>query len=65
MIDQWKSVYLPKEGLSLKENLPGPRIKSEALLSPLPLKPDFSIFKANIEKNYFFTVMLLPNFCSK
>jgi hypothetical protein len=36
------SMYLPKEGLSLKENLPGPRIKSEALLSPLPLNPDFS-----------------------
>jgi hypothetical protein len=44
MIGQWESVYLPKEGLSRKENLPGPRIKSDALLSPLPLKPDFFFF---------------------
>jgi hypothetical protein len=58
MIDQWESVYLPKEGLSLKENLPGPRIKSEALLSPLPLKPDFSSFlKANIENNIYFNFL--------
>jgi hypothetical protein len=53
MIDQWESMYLPKEGLSLKENLPGPRIKSEALLSPLPLKPDFSSF-LNIENYILF-----------
>jgi hypothetical protein len=67
MIDQWESVYLPKEGLSRKENLPGPRIKSEALLSPLPLKPDFSSF-LNIENNIlflFFEGLLLPNFFSK
>jgi hypothetical protein len=60
---------VPKEGLSLKENLPGPRIKSEALLSPLPLKPDISsFFKANIENNILFlnfAGLLLPNFFSK
>jgi hypothetical protein len=44
---------LPKEGLSLKENLPGPRIKSEALLSPLPLKPDFLLF-LKPTSNFFF-----------
>jgi hypothetical protein len=48
-------MYLPNEGLSRKENLPGPRIKSEALLSPLPLKPEFSCFlKANIENSILF-----------